>query len=247
MGKINSITKQTDNRYVNLYNVKATSVHNTPVNYFVSSRAKDVDSLKMVTHKNNPDGVIIYSIYGEKHDKVVLIRQYRYTLGDYIYEFPAGLVEPDENYHEGAIREMYEETGLKLDPIPVAEAYQKPYFTTVGMTDESCATVYGYASGEISSKAQEDTEEIEVILADREEVKRILKEENVAIMTKFSGILLFIILNILIGSILIGGILRIVSSVIGTRTISIINIIPVLIVILSGIFGGIFCIIRNIR
>ena len=118
MGKINSITKQTDNRYVNLYNVKATSVHNTPVNYFVSSRAKDVDSLKMVTHKNNPDGVIIYSIYGEKHDKVVLIRQYRYTLGDYIYEFPAGLVEPDENYHEGAIREMYEETGLKLDPIP---------------------------------------------------------------------------------------------------------------------------------
>ena len=43
--------------------------------------------------------------------------QYRYTLGDYIYEFPAGLVEPDENYHEGAIREMYEETGLKLDPI----------------------------------------------------------------------------------------------------------------------------------
>ena len=59
MGKINSITKQTDNRYVNLYNVKATSVHNTPVNYFVSSRAKDVDSLKMVTHKNNPDGVTI--------------------------------------------------------------------------------------------------------------------------------------------------------------------------------------------
>ena len=133
MGKINSITKQTDNRYVNLYNVKATSVHNTPVNYFVASRARDVESLKLVTRKNKPDGVIIYSIYGENHDKVVLIRQYRYTLGDYIYEFPAGLVEPDENYHEGAVREMYEETGLKLEPIPVAEAYQKPYFTTVGM------------------------------------------------------------------------------------------------------------------
>ena len=175
MGKINSITKQTDNRYVNLYNVKATSVHNTPVNYFVASRARDVESLKLVTRKNKPDGVIIYSIYGENHDKVVLIRQYRYTLGDYIYEFPAGLVEPDENYHEGAVREMYEET----------EAYQKPYFTTVGMTDESCATVYGYASGQISSKAQEATEEIEVVLADKEEVKRILQEENVAIMTAY--------------------------------------------------------------
>ena len=185
MGKINSITKQTDNRYVNLYNVKATSVHDTPVNYFVASRAKDVDSLKMVTRRNDPDGVIIYAIYGEAHDKVVLIRQYRYTLGDYIYEFPAGLVEPDENYHEGAIRELYEETGLSLAPIQVPDAYQKPYFTTVGMTDESCATVYGYASGSISTKAQEDTEEIEVVLANRQEVKRILKEEKVAIMTAY--------------------------------------------------------------
>ena len=185
MGKINSIKKQTDNRYVNLYNVKATSVHDTPVNYLVASRAKDVDSLKITTRRNDPDGVIIYAIYGEAHDKVVLIRQYRYTLGDYIYEFPAGLVEPDENYHEGAIRELYEETGLSLSPIQVPDAYQKPYFTTVGMTDESCATVYGYASGAISTKAQEDTEEIEVVLADRQEVKRILKEEKVAIMTAY--------------------------------------------------------------
>ena len=185
MGKINSIKKQTDNRYVNLYNIKATSVHDTPVNYFVASRAKDVDSLKITTRRNDPDGVIIYAIYGEAHDKVVLIRQYRYTLGDYIYEFPAGLVEPDENYHEGAIRELYEETGLSLSPIQVPDAYQKPYFTTVGMTDESCAPVYGYASGAISTKAQEDTEEIEVVLADRQEVKRILKEEKVAIMTAY--------------------------------------------------------------
>ncbi|MEI3413270.1 MAG: NUDIX hydrolase [Blautia sp.] len=185
MGKINSIKKQTDNRYVNLYNVKATSVHDTPVNYFVASRAKDVDSLKITTRRNDPDGVIIYAIYGEAHDKVVLIRQYRYTLGDYIYEFPAGLVEPDENYHEGAIRELYEETGLSLSPIQVPDAYQKPYFTTVGMTDESCATVYGYASGAISTKAQEDTEEIEVVLADRQEVKRLLKEEKVAIVTAY--------------------------------------------------------------
>ena len=158
MGKINSIEKLTDNRFVNLYNVKATSVHDTPVNYFVASRAKSIETMKLSTHKNTPDGVIIYSVYGEKHDKVVLIRQYRYTLGDYIYEFPAGLVEPDENYHEGAIRELYEETGLTLKPIEVDEAYQKPYFTTVGMTDESCATVYGYARGEVSASAQEDTE-----------------------------------------------------------------------------------------
>lgn len=185
MGQIHDVEKLTDSKYVNLYNVKATSIHNTPVSYFVASRAKSISELKLKTKKNTPDGVIIYSIYGENKDKVVLIRQYRYTLDDYIYEFPAGLVEPGEDFHEGAARELYEETGLTLSPLKVDEAYEKPYFTTIGMTDESCATVYGYASGEISVEAQEDSEEIEVVLADREEVRRILKEENVAIMCAY--------------------------------------------------------------
>lgn len=185
MGKIHNVEKLTDNRFVNLYHVDATSVHNTPVSYFVASRARNISDMKLNTKKNSPDGVIIYSIYGEKRDKVVLIRQYRYSIGDYIYEFPAGLVEPGENFHEGAVRELYEETGLKLTTLKVDEAYEKPYFTTIGMTDESCATVYGYASGEISAAAQEDTEEIEVVIADREEVRRILKEENVAIMCAY--------------------------------------------------------------
>lgn len=144
-----------------------------------------MEFLKLNTRKNTPDGVIIYSVYGEKKDRVVLIRQYRYTIGDYIYEFPAGLVEPGEDFHEGAVREMYEETGLKLEPLKVEEAFEKPYFTTVGLTDESCATVYGYASGEISKEAQEASEEIEVVLADKEEVKRILREEKVAIMCAY--------------------------------------------------------------
>ena len=92
MGKIHNVEKLTDNRFVNLYHVDATSVHNTPVSYFVASRAKTVSEMKLKTGKNDPDGVIIYSLYGEKKDRVVLIRQYRYTLGGYVYEFPAGLV-----------------------------------------------------------------------------------------------------------------------------------------------------------
>lgn len=185
MGKIHGVEKMTDNRYVNLYHVDATSVHNTKVSYYVASRAEEVGELKLKTRKNTPDGVSIYSIYGEKKDKVVLVRQYRYTLGDYVYEFPAGLVEPGEDFHESAVRELLEETGLHLEPLKVDEAYERPFFTTVGMTDESCATVYGYASGEISKEAQEASEEIEIILADKALIRRILKEENVAIICAY--------------------------------------------------------------
>lgn len=185
MGKINKVEKLTDCKHLNLYGVDATSVHNTPVSYYVASRAEDREELKLNTKKNTPDGVIIYSLYGEKRDRVVLVRQYRYTIDDYIYEFPAGLVEKGEDFHEAARRELYEETGLTLHPLSVPEMYEKPCFTTVGMTDESCATVYGYAEGEISKEAQEDSEEIEIVLADRDEVRRILKEEKAAIMCAY--------------------------------------------------------------
>ena len=53
MGKIHDVQKLTDNRFVNLYHVDATSVHNTPVSYYVASRAKDIPSLKMKTGRND--------------------------------------------------------------------------------------------------------------------------------------------------------------------------------------------------
>ena len=52
MGKIHNVEKMTDNRFVNLYHVDATSVHNTPVSYYVASRAKDVPALKLKTGRN---------------------------------------------------------------------------------------------------------------------------------------------------------------------------------------------------
>lgn len=185
MAIITGITKKTENPFVNLYELDRESKTGKKGKYYVASRAKSEKDLKLVTGKNDPDGVVIYSLYGEKQDKVVLIRQYRYAINDFVYEFPAGLVEKQEAYKEAAIREMKEETGLTFTPITVNEAYEKPAFTTVGMTDESCSIVFGTSLGEITKEFQEDTEEIEVVLADREEVKRILKEEKVAIMCSY--------------------------------------------------------------
>lgn len=185
MEKIKKIRQVTENPYVNLYDLDVTNRLGKPGKYYVASRAKDVSGLELTTKQQQPDGVIIYSLYGEKRDRVVLIRQYRYAIDNYIYEFPAGLVEPGEDYHQAAVRELYEETGLALRPLQVEEIYEKPYYTTVGMTDECCATVYGYAEGNVSTDGLEDSEEIEVILADREEVRRILREERVAVVCSY--------------------------------------------------------------
>ena len=184
MSKIGKIAKKSNTPYLNFYEVEAIHRDGTASPYYISSRAKEISRLKAVTHRNDPDGVILYGVYGEKKDRVVLIRQYRYPLGGYCYEFPAGLVEPGENMLDAAIREMYEETGLSFLP-KEGGSYSRPFFTTIGMTDESCGTVYGYCSGTPTNLHQELSEDIQVVIADRNECRRILREENVAIMCAY--------------------------------------------------------------
>lgn len=181
MGRIKQIIKQTNNKFLNLYELKAQRRNGRVSPYYMASRTETVEKLKINTGKNNADCVAIYGIY---EDKVVLVRQFRYPVDDYVYEFPAGLVENGEDMVEAAIREMYEETGLALAPIN-GESYSRPFFTSVGMTDETCGTVYGYLTGNPTNINQEDSEDIEVILADRQECKRILKEEKVSIMCAY--------------------------------------------------------------
>lgn len=176
-----SVEKKTDNRFLNMYDLQYENKVGGQGIYHIASRGASIEELKLKTHKNKPDGVIIYALYGPKRDKVVMVRQYRFSVDDYVYEFPAGLVDAGETYGQAGARELKEETGLDFTPMKADEMYSKPLFTTIGMTDESCATVYGYASGKISKEGLEDNEDLEVIIADRKEVRRILKEENVSI------------------------------------------------------------------
>ena len=46
---------------------------------------------------------------------VVLIKQYRHAVGDFIWEIPAGTLDPDETPLECAKRELAEETGFLAD------------------------------------------------------------------------------------------------------------------------------------
>lgn len=184
MGRIGRVKKLTDNRFLNLYELEAAFRDGSRAPYYVASRRRDEQHIKAVTHDERPDGVILYGVYGEQKDRVVLIRQFRYPVNDYVYEFPAGLVDPGESLLTAGIREMKEETGLCFHPLDTP-GLSRPFFTTVGMTDESCGTVFGYCSGTPSTAGQEGTEDIQVVLADRTECRRILREERVAIMCAY--------------------------------------------------------------
>ena len=177
---IRNMKQITHNRFLNYFEITAEDRNGRTFPYYMASRAADMQGLFMNSPQKGPDGVAIYSLYGEKKDRVVLIRQFRYPLGGYVYEFPAGLVEAGETPRSAAVREIREETGLTLKLLNPDPMFERPFFMTVGMTDENCSIVFGYCSGQVSTDGLEPSEELQVVLADRDEVRRILREENCA-------------------------------------------------------------------
>jgi len=64
--------------------------------------------------------------------QILLLKQYRYAAEDYLYEIPAGRLEPGEDPADCARRELKEETGC------TAESVERlvTIYTTPGFTDE---------------------------------------------------------------------------------------------------------------
>ncbi len=63
--------------------------------------------------------------------RIVLLRQYRPVIGEWILEIPAGTIEPGERPHECALRELEEETGYRAGKITkLLEFYVSPGYTT---------------------------------------------------------------------------------------------------------------------
>ena len=178
---IRSVKQVTGNRHLNYFEIEAVKRNGETFPYYMASRAGSTEELYMNCPGKGPDGVTIFALYGEKKDQVVLVRQFRYAVGHFVYELPAGLVEQGENLREAAEREMWEETGLTLHAIETGAWQERAYFMTDGMTDEACAYVYGACEGTLSTRGLEDTEDLQVLLVDRKEAARILKEERVAL------------------------------------------------------------------
>lgn len=181
MKKYKDIQPLFQNKYLNFYHMDALTDSGKTFDYYFASR-NPKDRIKAVTGSIGAEGVVIYPVWKEEPDKIVLIRQYRYPVGDIIYELPAGLIDEGEDASQAAVREMKEETGFTLEVYDGgAEYYRRPFFMGAGYTDEACQAVFGYADGVWNRQELEETESIRVFLADKREVSRILTEEKVSL------------------------------------------------------------------
>ena len=76
----------------------------------------------------HPPSVILLPMPDSAH--IVLVRQYRYAIDRWIWELPAGNVEPGEDIETAARRECHEEIGRVPDRIErLAELYPTPGYS----------------------------------------------------------------------------------------------------------------------
>jgi ADP-sugar diphosphatase len=69
--------------------------------------------------------------------RFLLIRQHRVGSGHFSLEFPAGMVDGDEDPAAAAARELEEETGLRLEAASLIPLWDKALFSSPGLSDES--------------------------------------------------------------------------------------------------------------
>jgi ADP-ribose pyrophosphatase len=179
--------KVTDNRFLNMYDLNSRTREGQSFTYQCASRAKCVDELSAISGEVCASAVAVVATY---QDKLVVLRQYRYPVGDYIYELPAGLIENREGSVSAAKREMFEETGLTFEPIN-ASWCGKPWLSSPGMTDEAVTIVAGVCTGTPTVTNQESTEDIQVLFVDRDEAIRILNNEKIDMRTAWAIIATF--------------------------------------------------------
>jgi len=91
-----------------------------------------IGELEMVRHPG-ASAVVPFLTEPEGDDpQILLLKQYRYAAEQYLYEIPAGRLNPGEDPRDCATRELREETGCSAKKIE----FLVTIYTTPGFTDE---------------------------------------------------------------------------------------------------------------
>ena len=128
-------------------------------------RSDDVSEYRAVVI--HPGSVVILAI--DERERVILIRNKRWQIGERILELPAGTRDRPEPALDCARRELEEETGYRAKTLrPFHEFYALPGLTTEVM--------HAFIASDLEwvGQALEPDEDIEVVLLDRVDIRRAL-------------------------------------------------------------------------
>jgi len=91
--------------------------------------------------------------------KVILVKQYRHAIEDFSIEFPSGLLDTSETPEECAIKEVWEETGLKVQKIYSLGSY----YSDVGRLSNRIHYFFAKTDSSLNAKSQEEEITLEIL------------------------------------------------------------------------------------
>jgi ADP-ribose pyrophosphatase len=140
----------------------------------------------VVRHNGSVVVLAVDSSKSKKDPWIVMEQQYRHAANRFLWELPAGKLEPGEDPLVGAQRELEEETGYRAKKWkPLVEYYASPGFLGESMQ------VY-LAEGLVPGEAHpEDDEQIELRLVKLSDVLKSIENGGIMDGKTLSGVLLY--------------------------------------------------------
>ena len=172
------IRKIHEGKFITRYDVDYLTAEGNEKTYEMVSRRKNMQTLEALQNKT-PDSVILI-LTDESGGRILLNREYRMAMAQWIYNFPAGLIDPGETPEESARRELREETGLSL--IRIDDTLDNSY-SAIGFSNERNLTIFGVAVGQFR-KSTSDAEEIVPGWYTKEKIRELLRKEPFAARTQ---------------------------------------------------------------
>lgn len=176
--KFIKMSKKEAGKFITRYDITYQTEDNQEKIYEIISRDKDIKSFDAL--HNRPADSVVLIMHSPDGEKILINKEYRMAVGEWVYNFPAGLIDPGETYDMAARRELWEETGLTLT---VIEDFIGESYSAVGFSNEKNVCVVGSAEGEFR-KSTSCLEEITPGWYTKSEVRALLKTEKFAARTQ---------------------------------------------------------------
>ena len=176
--KYQGIRKVHEGKFITRYDVDYVTAEGNPKTYEIISRNRNIQTLDDL--QNRKPNAVVMILTDESGERILVNREYRMAMAQWIYNFPAGLIDPGESAEESARRELWEETGLRI--VRIDDVLDNSY-SAIGFSNERNVCVFGVAEGEFR-KSTSDAEEITPGWYTKEEIKQLLRTEPFAARTQ---------------------------------------------------------------
>ena len=143
----------------------------------VVRKQTEINSKTMGHHTTN---AVVMIVLNTEHTKMLINKEFRLSVNDWVYNLPAGLIDKGESVEEELRRELKEETGL--DVVRIIRTLPAS-FCSIGESNTTTILSYIEATGTLHNDGN-PVEEIEPLWIDKGIARDLLKSDRITSRTQ---------------------------------------------------------------